>query len=59
VEKNSVFFGWMSRWLRLNVENQVLERYRKLRHIPFKPCETIAIKNIEDFTIEDNNDHVV
>lgn len=46
----------MERYLRLNIENRVLERYRKKRHIPFKPAETIPIKYIEDFEIVDQND---
>lgn len=58
VEKNSIFFSWMKRFLRLNVENRVLERYRKNIHIPFKPCEVMPLKNIVDFRIEDNNDHL-
>lgn len=48
----------MDRYLRLNVENRVLERYRKKRHIPFKPAETIPLKYIENFEIVDQNDHV-
>lgn len=53
VEKYSYIFNWMERYLRLNIENRVLERYRKKRHIPFKPAETIPIKYIEDFEIVD------
>lgn len=48
----------MDRYLRLNVENRVLERYRKKRHVPFKPAETIPLKYIENFKIIDSNDHI-
>ena len=59
VEKHSIFFGWMERYLRLNVKNRVLERYRKLADIPFKSREIISIKNIKNFEIVDKNHHVV
>ena len=49
VKKNSFFFGWMTRFLRLNVENKSIERYKKMEHIPFKPLESIPIRLIEDF----------
>jgi hypothetical protein len=48
----------MERFLRLNAENRVLERYRKKRNIPFKPAETIPLKYLEDFKIVDQNDHI-
>ena len=58
VEKNSVFFSWTKRYLRLNIENRVLERYRKKTHVPFKPCEVMPLKNVQNFRVEDDSDHL-
>ena len=49
----------MERYLRLNVENRVLERYRKINKIPFSLREIIPIKNIQNFQILDDSQEIV
>ena len=52
VKKNTFFFGWSARFLRLNVENRVLERYKHFDNIPFKPLEIIPIRHIENIKVD-------
>lgn len=58
VQKHSFIRGWMNRYLRLNVESRVIERYRKERHVPFKPCEIIPLKNIKNMKIDEVNENL-
>lgn len=55
-KKNTFFFGWSTRFLRLNVENRALERYKQFDQIPFKPLEIIPVRDIENLktAIEDS-----
>ena len=45
----------MDRFLRLDIKNWTLERYRNLIDIPFKPAETIPIKFIKEIEFRINN----
>lgn len=44
----------MDRYLRLDIQNRALERYRDFNDIPFWPAEIIPIKFIKEIEFKEN-----
>ena len=55
VYKYSFIYGWMERYLKISINNKILERYRTLVDIPFKAAEKIPLKFVENISFKEED----
>lgn len=55
VQKKSFFWGWADRWLLINLDSKVLERYGSPNDVPYSPREVLPLHSLESLSISNSD----